>query len=248
MKKNKNQTNNKKIIILIIIAVIIILLAIFGIYKLLSNGEVKNTNFWDYDHSNQIKICKQDEMNCHRTKYDVYNLIELKYDYQELNDALDKVNKETMRLYEESLASDINDSACDKVRSKYNYRLSNFTHYENYENDSVISIAIQRMQTDLCTTDVKSSTFETIVYDKKNHKMLTQDEFVQSVNVTRDEILSGIKEANAFIEKDENIKVPEDETYDDAVVFYGSNGDILVAYTFEGVDGMYTATVRASGK
>ena len=244
MKKNKNS---RKVIVSIIVIVLLIILGIFGFTKMnSSNDDVVNTNFWDYDNTNQLKICKK-ENDCQRPVYDIYDLIEVKYDYKELNKELDRVNKETMKLYEEAKASDVKDSTCDSVRSKYNYRLSNRVHFDNYENSYVISIAVHRMQTDLCTNETRTLSFEAFTYDKESKKLLTQEEIKESEQITDEEIAKSIKEATERLSSDENKEYELQDNYEDVIVYYGYDGEMKIAFEVPEAD-IYLDTVLERGE
>ena len=230
------QKNNKKIIIIIVIIVILlIVLAIFSFFKYNSkNKEVKNTNFYDYDNTNKIKICKTKEIDCKRPMYDTYDLIKIEYDYKVLNKELERINKETLKLYEESKKSDINDSTCDNVRNKYNYRLSNRIHFENYENNNIISISIHRIQTDLCTDETHSLSYEALTYHKESKKLLTQEEIREVEQISDEDIALTIKNATEYISKEDNKEYEIQTNYDDVIIYYGKEYNMMIAFKLPG--------------
>ena len=231
MKKNKNV---KKIILSIIVLILLVILGIFGYTKFSSSDNVENTNFWDYDNTNRLKVCKKKEVDCHRAIYDVYDLIKLDYDYKPLNKELDKVNKETMRLYKEAKESDMSDVTCDGVRNLYNYRISNTLHFDNYENDSVVSIAVHRMQMDLCTGEDRSLSYEAFVYDKETKKLLTQQEIRELEDITDEEIANAIKTATDQYAEDEKKNYELQTNYNDVIIYYGIDNEILIAFKVPG--------------
>ena len=235
MKKNKN---NKKIIISVVVLILLIILGIFGFNKFSSKEqEVENKNFWDYDNTNKLKICKKNSFeDCQGPVYDYYDLIKIKYDYKVLNKELERVNKETLRLFEEAKKSDINDSTCDKVRNKYNYRLYNEVRFAPFENDFIISIAVHRKQTDLCTGEHKSLSYEAFTYDIKEKRLLTQEEIREIEQVTDEEIANTIKVATERLSKDENKEYELQNNYNDVILFYSEGGNLIIAFKIPGED------------
>lgn len=235
MKKNKNK---KKIIVTIIILILLIAIGFFGFTKFSSKEEnIENTNFWDYDNTNKIKICKKNSTEeCQRPIYDIYNLIKIKYDNKVLNKELDRVNKETMELFEETKKSDISDSTCDSVRNKYNYRLSNEIRYANFENDSVISIAVHKVQADLCTEEVKTLSYEVFNYDKEEKRLLTQEEIKEIEQVKDEEIANTIKDATERLSKDEKKEYEIQTDYSKVLLFYSEGGGLVLAFEIPGTN------------
>ena len=231
----------KKKILLIIIAVVFVICIVFGLVVFnKNNNESKNDLFYEFseEETKVIDICKKS--GCGFPSQDKFFFMKVNEEYSGLlNNSIKEINKETEKYYNE-----VNNSKeCPNETDKFYHSKYVDIQFENYENNNYISITPIYTITDLCEMKVTRPEVKTYIYDKTDQKLLTQEEFIQKIEVSDGEIQQAIKENNDLIKEEENIEIA-DQTFDDYVIFYSYDGSINVSYSIEGSDMYYTAFVK----
>jgi len=237
---------NGKILILVILILIIVLLVFVG-FRFLKN-DTKSTEklFYDYpkEERKTIKICKDD--TCSMPINDNYEQLVIDSKYPKLDKKVKEINKKTLKYYEEVKKSTVEGEECANVKDTYYHRMRVSSIYYNYENDKYVSIGVQRKKYDLCTGSFENKDFDVYIYDKKDNKLLTQDEFRVKEKISTDEIKKAIDASMEIIREENDSTTELQGSYDDAFFLYGYNGDLYVAFHVLGDELYYTGTLRTA--
>lgn len=235
----------KKKIVLIVIAIVIALLVALGILlanKYVNSGEYAESKL-KYHLSNdgmKLDLCKSSE--CQYNTDNSYLLLTLDYKIDSLQGEVDKINKETKKLYKDDNASSTSDSVCSKVKDTYNKRYIHENVFNVYEDDNYIFISVTRTKMDVCTSDSVSDKTITKIYDKSAKKIVSQEEFINASKINKNDILKAINKSldisNKYYSKNYS---HYDETFTDYSLFYLSIGDLIISYKLPGDDGYNTA-------
>lgn len=205
----------KNIYLIVIVIILLIILISISVYKSISPKKANNIkeadtyNFYNYDTKNKLKICKTDK--CKVLKEVDYELLSIEYNIPELKKAIEKINNDTLKYYEDSKKSKVEGTECEKVKNLYNYRIITTSIFSNCETNDYISIAITRKHSDLCTEKAVDDDIEVYIYDKSQEKILTTDEFKAKEQITEDVINNSI--SNYDEENEYNFEVTNETKY-----------------------------------
>ena len=211
--------------ILIIILILLILSTIFITYlKITSNKKTinKTTTINDitYETIQQIEICKE-QQNCPILSETRYEKLIFDFNNEEVQEWINKINQEIETNYQ----NDINYN-CPTNQDKYNYTKVTKAYNINYINDTYISLSIKRMKYDFCTNNNEELPTETLLFNQKKNKVITQDELKTELNLTHEKV----KESIIKNIDDLNQKVPEDFDYTNYHLYYDVTGCLLAEY------------------
>lgn len=232
----------KKIITVAIILILALVIIFIGVFFIIRNNS--NKSFFDYPESERktISNCKND--SCEISDVDYYDKIVLNKKYDALEKKIDKINKDTEKYYKLVNESDTNSSECFAVKDVYNHRYRSVFDFVNYDNKNYVSISISRINYDLCRNTIDYKPTESYIYDKKEKKIISQEEFKLREMITDKDIKQAIEATIKIIENDVSGKIELQDSYDDAIVFFGNDGEILVSFYVKEAKAYYTATLR----
>ncbi len=237
-KEKKNTKNNILLIVIIIIALIMIGGGVFVLSKKDSGSKEKLFYEFKDDETKVVDICKKE--GCGVPSQDKFVFLKVKDNYSDIfNNSIKEINEETEKYYNEVK----NSPACSNDVDKFYHSKFVDVQFENYENNYYVSITPIYTITDLCEMKATRPAIKTHIYDKTDQKLLTQEEFIKKIGVSEEEIQQAIKENNELIKEEEKIEIM-DQTFDDYLLFLVSDGSVNVAYSIEGNDMYYTATVK----
>jgi hypothetical protein len=134
----------------------------------------------------------------------------------------------------------LSDSKCDSVRDLYYYRYNYYTMFYEYTGSDYISILANRVREDLCSTDYYQNKAEpeVIIFDRKQNKIITQEEFKKALNISEEEIQKVIEnEYNTLgsVIYNNNMKYTEEIT--DYKLFYDEGKKLRVIFYCKDVNG-----------
>lgn len=246
--KKPNAKFNKNKLFTCIFSLLFLIIIVVCIFLFLGKKNASNFNF-ELSEANAFKIenCyDKNDKNCmHSTNY-YYNIV-LHGDYPLLQKEVDDINKETKSLYENAKSTltdtdDVSDS-CYAVKDIYRHRVSYGAEYYGYENDDFVTIAIQREEYNFCDNKSYFKQAESYIYDKKDDKIISQDEFKKKLKITDKEINTAIENyVNWLIEQGEEISLRD--TYDNIVLFYGLDGEVYVSFEISELNGYFSSIIR----
>lgn len=247
-KKNIKEVNKKQFVFLVVIVIFVIF--VFGfiifLFKKSDNEYELNSSIED---GKYLINCRKDENDdeCLPISNSRYSTLHLKNNYSALDKKVDEINKETDRLYKSALESDTNkDDQCDSVKDLYKYRYLDETYYDTFEDDKYSTVAVRRSRYDACYSVYSNMEMEIYIYDIKKKKIVSQDEFIKSLNVSDKEIDDAInKDLNFFKERFDEIYTVDVESGKE--LYYDNYGDLKVSYRFAESGEIYSSTVRKSG-
>ena len=90
------------------------------------------------------------------------------------------------------------------------------------------------MQTDLCTDETYSLSYEALTYSKKAKKLLTQEEIKEAEQITDEDLALTIKNATETLSKEENKEYELQNNYNDVIIYYGQDYNMMVAFKLPG--------------
>jgi len=218
---------NKKVKIIIICAVALIFIAIGSYLNLTTfqksdkkNTEPTGTELRLQDSKDStgmeqiekkaIKVCKTMDEKC-MIKDLIYPHAYLNTKIKEVNSFIELINSRVDEYYTKTKQADIEKSSC-KDLSKKGYLKDSYipVGITSYIDDNYISISLDSRTVDVCNNKVTENPYLIGVYDKKNKKMLTQEEIAVVFNVTKEIVHEALKkEAYDENTKQEAFKLPE---------------------------------------
>lgn len=252
-KNNLNNSTKKKVKInnkmLILGASLLLILIIVCIIISFNGRKTEGSKFnFELSEKNALKIenC-YDENNCWMKPVDYYYTLTVDGDYPALQKKVDKINKDTKIDYENAKSS-VTETAeegdsCYDVKDVFYHRFSYVRDYYSYEKKDLVSVAVQRKEYSLCDDEVAVNQVEAYIYDKKEDKIISQDEFKKREKITDKEIRTAI-EALVNFSKEQGIDATLYDNYDNVVLFYGNDGEIFVSFEIAEMNGFQISTVR----
>lgn len=234
----------KRKIGLIVVIILIVLFMFLGIF--FANGYLRGEDYAEKqlkyhlkDDKLKLDLCKKN--NCiHAGNKLPYTILTLDYKNDLLQSEVEKINKETEKLYKEDDSSSTSSSLCSKVKDIYKKRYVHSNAFDVFENNDYISIVIQRTKTDFCTDEYNTSQADIIIYDKKTEKLINQEEFIKKVGVSNSDIIDAINKSMDNYNKN---YTHYDEEFSDYKLFYTTTGDLVVSYKLPDVDSYEVTSV-----
>lgn len=196
----------------------------------------------EYDLSNleYIKIC-DDETKC--PVLGTTNFADVKYptDVKEINDAINTINSDTKKYREKTLESKVDGEAC-KENINYTYFVTS-TYYQ-YTNDDYVTFGIVRNGYYICSDKNDPIATTSYIYDIKEGKMLTQEEFKKKLNLSDSKIKEAIDSSiNIMNEYDKsNYKIRD--SYKDVVLLYDFEGNLYASYLLKEINKYMIAKIQ----
>ena len=227
------QRQTKKIIIVLLIVLTILIIVTVVSLILLNNKEDKKINY-ELEPLKEFSVCKNNS-SCHAPGGNYsYNYMSLDTDIKEVQASIDKINKETKKLYNKSKKSNMDAKECKEASNTYKHSFHSNTQYYQYENDNYISIGAKRVTYNLCTNESNQLRPEIYIYDKKQEKIISQEEFKKQLNMTEENISSLINFNLMNLNKIPNNNYTLEDTYkdgkQDTLLYYDVTGDLYIAY------------------
>lgn len=181
----------------------------------------------------KVSMCQNTE-DCELADVE-FKLIESNTKIKEVSDKIAEVNNKTKDDYE-MVTSSITDKleGCAQVKDIYKYSSYITTNYELYENNKVISIAVNKTTQNLCTNSEETTPYDIFIYDKKNKKELTQQDILKEIDYTEDmikevvaEVIQSKNDAGDNTITLENVFTENELVYN---LFYSDDGNLTLAY------------------
>lgn len=238
------MSKKKRYIIISIISIsIVILLAVILI------------NVIDYDPENIVLDgrkfinCKTEQ--CPTIYSDSYDRIKLKYDIKELQEKIDKINKETDEFYEKVRKSTISGDECKSFNGNeqlnVKYRVNN--EFSIYSNEKYISISVWRRENEICNNKFINHNVENYIYDKEKERLITQDEFKKDNGIDK---LSIRKAVSRGIGKNSVMGTVEDSEKNEVaagenminVAYFSSDGELYLSYFVKTDNAFYIVSLE----
>lgn len=191
---------NKKVrtIGIIIISILLIILIAIIIYNVVylskeddkqSSNEIKHISL-DYK---TLENC-YNELDC-ESPYSEYATIKTDITSSNLMNILNNLNTKINDSYNKSLNStDMTTPGCVNYTNLYQRSIMTQNNLTIYDSDDLLGFTLLSEETNLCTSLVNED-LEVYIYDVKNDKVLTEDEFKERYDIT-DDIISATIEAN----------------------------------------------------
>ena len=225
----------KKILPLIFIAVAIIIIIIGIVFLLLpiNKKETKETSksSTELGDRKEVEICKTED--CKSTQIVEYAYIEVNSPNKQVKDMVEKLNKKTNQYYEKTKNSNMDDASCSNVKDMYYHSYKAEVNPFSYVSADYISVAIQANEYYLCTEEIISNPVEAYIYDVKENKILTQEEFLKKKNITEEKITSCIEENVKVLNNIQKTSYTLNDVYDPSkknILFYDFDGNLLISY------------------
>lgn len=202
-------------------------MVIIGIILCFQKEKSQNTN----NQVPKIEMCRKN------TPCDIeaekFPILSLKTSIKEAEEKIHQINQKTKECYEIVKSSTTNSSECTQVRNKYQHRIDIKTNYQLFQDDTVLSIAVTRTQKDLCTDIYETIPYDILIYDKEHKTVITQNEFIQKLGYTEEDIEQKILESLNNYSKEEFQPSIDDILFDNKIkynLFYNKKGECIVAY------------------
>ena len=203
------------------------------------NSEKKLPSGFSLANIRKIEMCKRKE-ECGLVDAE-FSTLKLNTSVKEISEKIQNINKETEKYYEIANSSIENTSECEGAKKDYQHQFYILTNYQLYQNDEIISIAVNRTIRNLCLNTYETLPYDVLVYDKLAKKVLAVNEVLNSVGYTEE----GIKEQ--IINSIQNTNLVDDTniTMEDVFVnngeanyslYYNEDGFLVLAYQVKNAD------------
>lgn len=233
----------KKKVYLIILIIIAIALTVAGLFLLNEPTTEEKTlpTPSDYSLTTLYKTTTCYTKDCEAKSEDSYLKISYNYDSKILQDAITKLNKETEAYYNQVITSTVDNQTCLNTFNNHSLRIYNT--YDSYTTDEIISISIQRTKINLCTNETEPFQVTAYLYDIKEDKMLTTKEVMTKLNISDEDIKNAIMATNATLSQLENLTIETNDTYEDLVIYYGTDKKLYVSYFIPEMNSYFSANI-----
>lgn len=171
------------------------------------------------------KFCK-DETNCPLYAENIYAQLTFDIKNKEIQQWIDKTNQQTTNYYEEAINSNTETEICNTTKDIYTHRLNTITDYIINIGKEYISLSVKRTKYDLCTKKVNESPYETLLFNIKKNKIITQDDLIKELNLSEELIKNSILQNARIL----NQEIPLDFNYSNYNLYYNSLNELLVEY------------------
>lgn len=219
--------NNKKIIIIIITTLFFIAVGITS-YSLYYKKKTKDDlpTKLEENIEYKYKLCND---TCAFSKNNYYRTIKVETNIDEIKNIVDKINSESKKQHKQVLSSKISpEKECLGKKNIYNYSYLSTSSFHNYVGSDYIVVGVQRTNYKICDGKYETGELELNIYDIKNKKIITQDEFMKQKNVTKEDM---DKRINEFIGDTYNdIKIPIDIDYDSKKLLINTDGKLSISF------------------
>lgn len=212
----------------LIICVVIVLSALLVLTGVIIFAHTTRKKSFRIKEIKKVEMCKKAE-GCLVDNPQYFHWLDFDSNIKEVNDAIDKINANTQKYYDQVEKSNVDKKECENVKDIYNHSVNVFSFIKRNSDEKYISACVLRDVKNLCTNEVTKVTPEIFIYDVKAKRMLTEKEFIDKENITQKQINDAIQGALDFYGDD----IEAGASYKDAEdihVFYGDVGKFSVAF------------------
>ncbi len=248
------------ILILCFVCFVVLYNNIIGFSNHHQNDEEKETksdkyyvDSFEFTNKRTIDICKKNQKeNCLYLTRDLFDIKEKK-NITEVNNFLKENNATNQEYYNRYLQSNLSDEACQLVKNNLNHRSYPTIESFLYQDDSVISIVINRTMTDVCTKDFENPWPSSYFWDIKRNREITNQEFMKLINVTEEEVLDSIETYVSSISENNQIELDMKDVLQENgnykyITFYLSDKSLWVGFMLKDLNDKYvflTTTIES---
>ena len=241
----KGDTMKKKITSIVLFCMGLLMIG-GGIFYIVYNTNQKNPlpkNSDKLTDGKSIEVCINPD-GCLNMGTDTYANITYNIDNEDIQDTLEKVNKETEELYQKAINSDMSDPECQAYTSWYEHRYRSNMLYYSYTGDDFVSFFIQRMNQDLCVEGSEEYEYEFYYYDINKNKFLTEQEVMEKVNISDEDVKDAIRESVKGLSEITGVDYDINNIISDYHLYYDSDGNLIASYYAPEDRAIYTALVK----
>ena len=241
----KGDTMKKKITSIVLFCIGLLMIG-GGIFYIVYNINQKNPlpkNSYKLTDGKSIEVCINPD-GCLNMGTDTYANITYNIENKDIQDTLEKVNKETEELYQKAINSDMSDPECQAYTSWYEHRYRSNMLYYSYTGDDFVSFFIQRMNQDLCVEGSEEYEYEFYYYDINKNKFLTEQEVMEKVNISDEDVKDAIRESVKGLSEITGVDYDINNIISDYHLYYDSDGNLIASYYAPEDRAIYTALVK----
>lgn len=218
---------------------VLIILSFTGCNNKKTSEDFKKVDY-DLKDLEYVKIC-DDESKCPVTATTYFGDMNYSTDIKELNDALNTINSDTKKYRQKTLNSKVDGTAC-KENIKYTY-VVNSTFYQ-YTNDDFVTLGVVRNGYYICDDKNDPITTTSYIYDIKEGKMLTQEEFKKKIKLSDSKIKDAIDSSIKIMNEYDNTKYKIRDSYNDVVLVYDFSGNLYASYLLKEINKYMLAKIE----
>jgi len=171
-----------------------------------------------------------------------YKLLSLNYRSNIVQKEIEKINSNTLKLYNRHKNSKFeNDDKCsEEVRKTYYHPIEVDSITERIINDDYVAVCIIRTVRNLCTNIEEKNEPDIMIYDVKEKKILTQEEFKKKEKITDEMIDKAINTTLDYLnDNPDGVRYEfKDVDMDTLKLYYGTDGNAHVIF-FHNTFGSY---------
>lgn len=219
--------NKKPLIILIVIIILLMILgSIIYAYIPRKTTSIESIGKFKVEKAYEYKLCNE---LCGFAQNNYYRKINFNTNIDDVNKMVDDINNESKKLHEKVLASKITDKReCAGKTDLYNYSYLSTANFYDYVGKDYIIIGVQRTEYDVCAGKYDTKELEVNIYDRKNKKMISQEEFMKQNNIS-DELAN--QRINEYIKDTFNdLEIPNDIDYSSKKFLKSEDGKLLISF------------------
>ncbi len=218
---------------------LLILVSLTGCGKKNTSEDFKKIDY-DLKELEYVKIC-DDESTCPVTATTYFGNMSYSTDVKELKDALNTINEDTKKYREKTLNSEVEDEVC-KENIKYKYFVN--SNYYQYTNDDFVTFGVVRNGYYVCDDKNDPIPTTSYIYDIKEGKMLSQEEFKEKIKLSDAKIKEAIDSSINIMNEYDNKKYKIRESYKDVILLYDSNGNLYASYLLKDINKYMIAKIE----
>lgn len=238
----------KKVKVYITLGIFIILAISIIIFFELKKEPIENKKEeipkFNVEETQEINICTKDTCEINHM---IYPIIAIDVQNELVQNTIKKINKETLKLYQETLASTTDTEKCLNIKDTYKHSIVYFTDYDLYTNDKYISIKIKREKKDLCSLETMDLEPEVYLIDREQNKEIAAVEFMDANKIINEEIKLAIQKNinayNQYLNTNFTIENAYQEDLKNIKVYFSSLGEIQILYKQKEDQKYYVATL-----
>lgn len=185
--KKENIVAIVGIVVLIVIIIITTFLALFH-----SNDEKEKEEKTNY----KISVNYDKQIEFSKTgMYDKLYFSQIKTNIKdkELLKVVEKLNQKSNTLYEKVKSYTIDETKCPNIKNEYNYALRIESGIRANIVGDVVSIIMTVDEYDHCLNQSLGSNIEGYLYDLKNHKFITNQEYLKQKGYQEKEVMEAME-------------------------------------------------------
>lgn len=218
---------------------LLIILSFTGCNNKKTSEDFKKINY-DLKDLEYVKIC-DDESKCPVKATIYFGDMNFTSDVKEIDDAINVINNDTKKYHEKTIESKVEGTAC-KENINYTYFV-NSTYYQ-YTNDDFVTLGVVRNGYYACDDKNDPIATTSYIYDIKEGKMLTQEEFKTKINLTDAKIKEAIDSTINTMNKYDKTKYKIRDSYKDVTLIYDFNGNLYASYLLKDINKYMLAKIE----